>query len=72
MSQIHITESNGRRMNQTATSVTQNDGMHAQMRITFMPQNPQDVSPPFKLRVDVPMSFRDVEVPFSIRDLKMP
>jgi hypothetical protein len=43
-----------------------------EMRVTFNSRQPQESAGPYKLRLDLPTSFREVEVPFTFGDLKMP
>lgn len=43
-----------------------------EVRVSFMPVGNVEMVRPYRLTLDIPTSFREVDVPFTLRDLKMP
>ena len=48
------------------------NAQRAEFKVTYMPLGNPQMTPPYRLVLEVPTSFREVEVPFTLRDLKMP
>lgn len=44
----------------------------SEVRVSFMPVGNVEASRPYRLSLEIPTSFREVEVPFTLTDLKMP
>lgn len=67
-----VTDSRDAPMRTANFNITRSDARGLVMRLVFMPMQPQNSKGPYKLQIEVPTSFREVEVPFVMKDLKMP
>lgn len=72
---VHVTDGRGAPMRLANSNQVRGDMRGAEYRFAFIssqPQQPGRQSGPYKLRIEVPSGFRELEVPFVMRDLKMP
>lgn len=69
---MRLTDSRDVRMQLTNYNVVRSDGRGVVLRLVMSANQPQLSKGPFKLRIDVPTSFREIDVPFVMKDLRMP
>lgn len=69
---IRITDSRDVPMRLNNVNNVSNDGRKVALRVSYVPLQPQNSKGPIKLRIEVPVSFREIDVPFFMKDLKMP
>lgn len=72
MHQVRLTDQNGRAFQIANFQQPVSSPQRTEARISFMPMGNVEMSPPYRLTIEIPTSFREVEVPFTLRDLKMP
>ncbi len=71
--QVRVFDQNGRAMNLNQFQGTTVNAQRAEFRVSFMPiGNVPQTNGPYRLVLEIPTSFREVEIPFTLRDLKMP
>jgi hypothetical protein len=69
---IRITDSRDVSLQVMNYNVVRSDNRGIAMRLTYVSRQPQLAKGPFKLRIDVPTSFHEIDVPFVMKDLRMP
>lgn len=69
---IHVTDSRDTALRFGGFNPGRNDGHTMSLKFTYLSPQPQTSKGPYKLRIDVPTSFREIDVPFELKDLKMP
>jgi hypothetical protein len=69
---IRITDTRDVALRLMNYNVVRNDARGVAMRLSYVSSQPQLSKGPFKLRIEVPTSFREIDVPFVIKDLRMP
>jgi hypothetical protein len=69
---IRVTDARDVGMQVVNSSIVRSDNRGLAMRLTYASRQPQVSKGPFKLRIEVPTSFREVDVPFVMKDLRMP
>ena len=71
--QIHITDARGLPLQMTNFNQVRNDNRGgSEWQATYLSVQPPQSTGPYKLRIEIPTGFRELEVPFAMRDMKMP
>jgi hypothetical protein len=70
---IHLSDAKGSPLRLTGANQSRSDARGSEFQFTYVSSRPdRSGGGPYKLRIDVPSGYRELEVPFVMRDLKMP
>lgn len=70
--QVRLVDQNNRALQMTNWLQPMASPQRTEIRISYMPIPNGEMTAPYRLILDIPTSFREVEVPFTLHDLKMP